>query len=136
MLNELFKTNRTSLQDGTLEGEKSRVCDKFHARFRRSLLGCAKRGFSVEECFGVVWEETLEEITLSEADQSRIYGELIDWARLSLSIEAALVPPLDIPINLAILATSCSAAMSSWAFALFTKPKVGRVLRGEPSRSK
>lgn len=33
------------------------------------------------ECFGVIWLETLEEIPLSEEEQSELYEELILWAK-------------------------------------------------------
>ena len=36
--------------------------EAFRQCFQRSLSSCLRRGFSVEECFGVVWEETLDEI--------------------------------------------------------------------------
>jgi hypothetical protein len=40
-----------------------------------------RRRFSVAECFGVIWEETLEEVALTEAEQSKLYDELIHWAK-------------------------------------------------------
>jgi hypothetical protein len=53
----------------------------FRQRFQRSMRSCVRRGFSVEESFGMIWEETWEEIALSERDQSELYDELIHWAK-------------------------------------------------------
>jgi hypothetical protein len=53
----------------------------FRARFERSLRSCLRRHFSIAECFGVIWLETLEEVALSDRDQSELYEELIDWAK-------------------------------------------------------
>jgi hypothetical protein len=57
---------------------------KFREKFKRSLRQCVVRGFSVEESFGMIWEETLEEFGLSEKAQAELYEELIDWAKVSL----------------------------------------------------
>jgi hypothetical protein len=35
----------------------------------------------VEEVFGIIWEETLEEIRLNEADHHQLYQELLMWAK-------------------------------------------------------
>lgn len=35
------------------------------------------------ECFGALWEETLEEIALRETEQLPLYLELLDWAKTS-----------------------------------------------------
>ncbi|MEW6157098.1 MAG: hypothetical protein AB1813_06670 [Verrucomicrobiota bacterium] len=40
-----------------------------------------KHGFTIEESFGLVWEETLEEVTLSDHEQSEAYPQLIAWAK-------------------------------------------------------
>lgn len=53
----------------------------FEERFRRALAQCVQRGFQVEECFGAIWEETLEEVELSFREQNELYPDLIDWAR-------------------------------------------------------
>jgi hypothetical protein len=55
--------------------------DLFRRRFQSALRNCVRRGFSVAECFGVIWVETLEEINLSEHEQHELYDELIVWAR-------------------------------------------------------
>lgn len=56
----------------------------FRARFQRSLKHCVRRRFSVAECFGVIWEETLDEIALTDEEQSELYEELIHWAKQRL----------------------------------------------------
>ncbi len=55
--------------------------DLFRHRFQSAALYCVRKGFSIEECFGFVWEETSESIKLSDAEQRQLYGELLDWAR-------------------------------------------------------
>ncbi len=55
--------------------------EAFRRHFQRALRGCTRRGFSVEECFGLIWEETIELLPLSEADQGQLYEEMIAWAR-------------------------------------------------------
>ena len=55
--------------------------DQFRARFKHALSGCLHKGFLLEECFGVIWEETLEEISLSEKAQSTLYAELLEWVK-------------------------------------------------------
>ena len=56
----------------------------FRARFQRALRNCVRRRFSVAECFGVIWLETLEDIRLEEEDQADLYNELIRWAKYDL----------------------------------------------------
>lgn len=55
--------------------------EEFRTQFQRSLKKCVAKGFSVEECFGVVWEETLERIPLSDSQFRKLYEELIGWAK-------------------------------------------------------
>ena len=59
----------------------SNAKELFKQRFRCSLAQCVRRGFHVEECFGVIWEETLEGVELSCREQNELYPELIEWAR-------------------------------------------------------
>ena len=40
--------------------------------------------FSVAECFGVIWMETLEVVRLDDEDQAELYEELITWAKHQL----------------------------------------------------
>jgi len=55
--------------------------DQFRTRFKHALSGCLHKGFLLEECFGVIWEETLEEISLSEKAQGTLYAELLEWVK-------------------------------------------------------
>jgi len=51
----------------------------------------------VEEGFGVVFEETLEQIPLTENEQRQLYNELLQWAKrgpdLVHSIHNVYSPP-------------------------------------------
>lgn len=53
----------------------------FREQFQRSLRSCLRRGFSIEESFGMIWEETWEEIAINEREQAELYEELICWAK-------------------------------------------------------
>jgi hypothetical protein len=55
--------------------------EQFRQKFQRSLRSCVRRGFSVEESFGMIWVETWEEIALTEREQAELYDELINWAK-------------------------------------------------------
>ena len=53
----------------------------FRERFQHSLRACLRRGFCVEESFGMIWIETWEEVPLNDEEQGELYGELISWAK-------------------------------------------------------
>jgi hypothetical protein len=55
--------------------------ERFREKFQRSLRSCVRRGFSVEESFGMIWEETWEEVAVTEEEQSMLFDELIGWAK-------------------------------------------------------
>jgi len=55
--------------------------EQFRVRFKHALSGCLHKGFLLEECFGMIWEETLEEISLSEKAQGTLYAELLEWVK-------------------------------------------------------
>ena len=57
--------------------------EEFREKFQRSMRSCVRRGFTVEESFGMIWVETWEEIALTEEEQSLLYDELIRWAKSS-----------------------------------------------------
>ena len=59
--------------------------DVFRERFRCSLQQCLRHGFHVEECFGVIWDETVQEVGLGARDQNEMFPELIVWARRFLN---------------------------------------------------
>jgi hypothetical protein len=54
---------------------------QFRTRFKHALSGCIHKGFLLEECFGLIWEETLEEISLPEREQRTLYAELLAWVK-------------------------------------------------------
>ena len=62
-------------------GASSRLIQEFRLLFTRSLSQCVGKGFTVEEVFGVIWEETLDQIRLHDSEQMVVYHELIQWAR-------------------------------------------------------
>jgi hypothetical protein len=55
--------------------------ERFRDKFQRSLKSCVKKGFSVEESFGMIWVETWEEVAVTEEEQSQLFDELIGWAK-------------------------------------------------------
>jgi hypothetical protein len=59
----------------------------FRKRFQAAIRQCVRHRFSVAECFGVIWMETLEEIALSDHEQSVLYEELLCWAKYRLANE-------------------------------------------------
>lgn len=69
------------LPEETDRAREDQAKTEFEIRFKRALSRCVKRGFSVEDCFGMIWEETLEAIYLTDETQSEIYTELISWAK-------------------------------------------------------
>lgn len=55
--------------------------ERFRVHFQRELNRCLRRRFSVEESFGVVFAETLQEVPLTPAEESELFTELLKWAR-------------------------------------------------------
>ena len=55
--------------------------EQFRTRFQHALIGCLRKGFLLEECFGLIWEETLDEVALSENEQRALYEELLSWVK-------------------------------------------------------
>jgi hypothetical protein len=56
---------------------------QFRQYFQRSLRACLRRHFSVEEAFGVIFAESLQEVPLTAAEESELFDELLNWARES-----------------------------------------------------
>lgn len=54
--------------------------DEFVERFKTALSCCVQKGFHVEDCFGAIWDETLQEIELACQCRSAVYHQLISWA--------------------------------------------------------
>lgn len=92
MFNVSRRTNRSWRPSLAPPAGRDAVLDQFRARFQRSVRSCVKRGFLLEECFGAIWEETLEEIALGEAEQACLYAELMNWAKCSVSLYPTEVP--------------------------------------------
>ena len=55
--------------------------EQFRARFQRALALCVSYGFCIEESFGMVFNETLDEVPMSDKEQAELYEELIRWAK-------------------------------------------------------
>ncbi len=53
----------------------------FRFQFQRRLNEYRQRYGSVAEGFGVIWEETLEEVPVDDKIQGELYRELLNWAR-------------------------------------------------------
>src|SRR5687767_13776889 len=54
---------------------------QFRQHIQRSLRACLRRRFSLEEAFGVIFAETLQEVPLTGAEESELFDELLSWAR-------------------------------------------------------
>ena len=63
--------------------------ERFRDKFQRSLKSCVRKGFSVEESFGMIWVETWEEVAVTEEEQSQLFDELIGWAKKGGEIDPA-----------------------------------------------
>jgi hypothetical protein len=61
--------------------------EQFRTKFKQALAGCLHKGFLLEECFGLIWEETLDEISLSEKEQRPLYEELLAWVKTHIKLE-------------------------------------------------
>lgn len=57
------------------------VREIFRSKFQHGIRECVRHGFAIEESFGIVWEETLDEICLLDDEKNGLYEELIAWAR-------------------------------------------------------
>jgi hypothetical protein len=77
-MNAIAQHPVASFIHGTFPGSQK---EDFRLKFQRSMRAAVRRGFTVEEAFGVIWEETWEEISLTEREQCELYEELITWAR-------------------------------------------------------
>ena len=65
----------------------SEAREQFRTTFKHALSGCLQKGFLLEECFGLIWEETLDEISLSEKEQRTLYEELLAWVKTHIQLE-------------------------------------------------
>ena len=55
--------------------------EQFRARFQHAFCRYLEKGFPPEDCFGLIWNEALEAMPLTEADQCELREELGDWAK-------------------------------------------------------
>jgi hypothetical protein len=72
----------------TRSGITPRECqapEHFRTRFQHALGSCLQKGFLLEESFALVWEEALEEIVLSQAEQRDLRQELLEWAEAQIN---------------------------------------------------
>src|SRR5215468_8033287 len=63
---------------------------RFRARFRRVLSDHVRDCGCVEESFGLAFDESLDEIPLTEEEQGMIYRELLNWTKQSAHLFAAV----------------------------------------------
>lgn len=66
--------------------------DEFQQRFQRALLRCIAKRFSMEECFGLIWEETLQDIPLPEDAHREVYERMISWAKSIQELDPYRMP--------------------------------------------
>jgi hypothetical protein len=69
------------LHSGNSATTSESLVGDFRAYFTQALRTCVKHGFTMEEAFGMIWEEALEEVWLPETLQGQVYEELIVWAK-------------------------------------------------------
>ena len=80
-MQSLFSNGILAARKPKTQFTESGARDRFRFRFKRAFSGCLHKGFLSEECFGVIWEETLEEISVSEKAQRTLYAELLEWVK-------------------------------------------------------
>jgi len=54
---------------------------QFRLHFQRSLHACLRRRFTLEEAFGLIFAETLQEVPVTPAEETELFEELVAWAR-------------------------------------------------------
>ncbi len=80
-MHDLLVNGYSAATERAKQFQETQAKNSFRVRFQRSLKACVKRHFAVEDCFGTVWQETLDEVPLFDQEQSDLYVELIEWAR-------------------------------------------------------
>ncbi len=80
-MQSLFSKEILAARKPMIKPDESEAREQFRVRFKQALAGCLHKGFLLEECFGVIWEETLEEICLTENEQRTLYAELLEWVK-------------------------------------------------------
>ena len=64
-------------QDSTSCNSRTR----FRLQFQQGLREYLARNDSTVQAFAAVWEKTLEQVKIEQAEQPELYWELIQWAR-------------------------------------------------------
>jgi hypothetical protein len=67
--------------NGQLESIPGDLKERFRLRFQSGLREYLARNAAAADAFASVWEQTLQQVRLQEADQARIFWELVQWAR-------------------------------------------------------
>jgi hypothetical protein len=80
-MQSLFSKEIVAARKPKTKTDESGAREQFRTRFKQALSGCLHKGFLLEECFGLIWEETLDEISLSEKAQRTLYAELLQWVK-------------------------------------------------------
>ena len=80
-MQSLYEKEIVAGQKPKTKPAESGAREQFRTRFKQALAGCLQKGFLLEECFGLIWEETLDEISLSEQEQGPLYEELLAWVK-------------------------------------------------------
>jgi hypothetical protein len=68
---------------------------QFREQFQRALRISARKGFAVDECFAIVWQETSEAFDFSESTFVELYQEMITWVKAE--IQPTMGPPINYP---------------------------------------
>lgn len=61
---------------------------QFRDQFQRALRRCVRKGFAVEACFAIVWEETTEAFDFSDSILGELYKEMIVWVKSEIQASA------------------------------------------------
>ena len=88
-----MQTGSTATSSSRVSRSLSPKQELFQKRFQSSVRRCVRRGFSVAECFGLIWLETLEELSLSDREQFDLYDGLLHWAKMKLTRELEAARP-------------------------------------------
>jgi len=103
LLNRWLGVILSFLMNSRFAGIDCKSQQLFCSRFKRRMRELLARHQPAAEAFGPVWEETLDEVSLNDAEQAQVYWELIAWAgnvelllvktRLSIPGETTRPPP-------------------------------------------
>ena len=86
-MQSLFEKEIVAVRKPKTKPAELEAREQFRSRFKQALSGCLHKGFLLEECFGLIWEETLDEISLSEKEQRTLYEELLAWVKTHVKLE-------------------------------------------------